>query len=602
MRAFFDNGGRRLYVKRIYRRIPPPDASGGQSGHKGDADTRDAGCSGAQMSLEPDAKTCIDIRARFPGAAGNAEVRITLQRSENVLGEQQETDPTTGKSVARLRVNGILPHDVVHITTLPATAEPGSHTQDQGVSDHVEEFAGCYTAQSKKAPDGSTSWDFVRTTRSESVSLDELKAERHEVRIVTCSLTHTPDALDAVPTVWPSLALDPLHERAGVLDSLFALFAQEPAARTDALTLPLVITPGEGVLNGLDVLDVLFAQDIANRPSSVSGQPDGKDLVNALEEESTVADRTLVVQLTGGNDGLRLTSDDYLGRRDPRDDTKYGLVAFEDIEDISIVAAPGSTRDYKANPADGLATLGALISHCERMRYRIAVLDAGEGQSLQQVQTLRAQLDSTHAALYYPWVRVMDPYTQRDTVLPPSGFVTGIYARNDIQRGVHKAPANEVITLAVGLEKTLNKGQQDVLNPAGINCLRYFPGRGYRVWGARTVSSDPEWKYVNLRRYFAYLEHSVDRSTQWAVFEPNGDMLWGNVRRTIEEFLFNEWQSGALLGDKAEKAFFVKCDRSTMTQNDLDNGRLICLIGVAPLRPAEFVIFRIGQWTADRRP
>ena len=148
---------------------------------------------------------------------------------------------------------------------------------------------------------------------------------------------------------------------------------------------------------------------------------------------------------------------------------------------------------------------------------------------------------------------------------------------------------------------TVNKAQQELLNPEGINCFRYYEGRGMRLWGARTMSSDPEWKYVNVRRYFAYLEHSIDKGTQWAVFEPNGERLWANVRRTIEDFLFNEWQMGALLGDKPEKAYFVRCDRSTMTQNDLDNGRLVCLIGVAPLKPAEFVIFRIGQWTADAK-
>jgi hypothetical protein len=236
------------------------------------------------------------------------------------------------------------------------------------------------------------------------------------------------------------------------------------------------------------------------------------------------------------------------------------------------------------------------------MRYRIAVLDSGDGQSVAMVRRMRAAIDSTHAAFYYPWVTVLDPVTQRDIQLPPSGFVCGIYARNDIERAVYKAPANEVVTLAIGFENILNKAQQDVLNPEGVNCFRYFPGRGYRLWGARTATSDPEWKYVSLRRYFAYLEHSVDRGTQWAVFEPNGDRLWANVRRTIEDFLFNEWQSGALLGDKPEKAFFVRCDRTTMTQADLDNGRLVCLVGVAALRPAEYVIFRIGQWTADRRP
>jgi len=234
------------------------------------------------------------------------------------------------------------------------------------------------------------------------------------------------------------------------------------------------------------------------------------------------------------------------------------------------------------------------------MRYRIAVLDCADGQGIAAVRAMRAKFDSAHAAFYYPWVTVLDPVTQQEIQLPPSGFVSGIYARNDTQRAVYKAPANEVVTLAIGFEQTLNKGQQDVLNPEGINCFRYFPGRGYRLWGARLASSDPEWKYVNLRRYFAYLEHSIDIGTQWAVFEPNGELLWANVRRTIQDFLFNEWHMGALLGEKPELAYFVKCDRTTMTQNDLDNGRLVCLIGVAPLRPAEFVIFRIGQWTADR--
>jgi phage tail sheath protein FI len=184
-------------------------------------------------------------------------------------------------------------------------------------------------------------------------------------------------------------------------------------------------------------------------------------------------------------------------------------------------------------------------------------------------------------------------------ISPPSGFVAGIYARNDIQQGVHKSPANEVIRQALGFETLVNRAQQEVLNPKGINCLRFFEGRGYRVWGARTLTSDPEWKYLNVRRYFAFLERSIELGTQWAVFENNGPTLWRNVRTTISDFLFNEWSSDHLLGTRPDEAFFVRCDRTTMTQNDLDNGRLVCLIGVAPLRPAEFVIFRIGQKTAD---
>jgi len=167
---------------------------------------------------------------------------------------------------------------------------------------------------------------------------------------------------------------------------------------------------------------------------------------------------------------------------------------------------------------------------------------------------------------------------------------------------VHKAPANEVLRGLSGLESDISKARQDVLNPEGINVLRFFEGRGHRIWGARTLSADPEWKYVNVRRLLIYLEHSIDEGTQWTVFEPNGEALWVRVRSAIEDFLLNAWRNGALLGDKADRAFFVRCDRSTMSQNDLDNGRLICLIGVAPLRPAEFVTFRIGQWTADRKP
>jgi phage tail sheath protein FI len=235
-------------------------------------------------------------------------------------------------------------------------------------------------------------------------------------------------------------------------------------------------------------------------------------------------------------------------------------------------------------------------------------LDTPAGLLISEAQDARSRIDSTRAALYYPWVVVANPAARpgddripKEVALPPSGFVTGIYARTDIQRGVWKAPANEVVLGALRFERDITRGEQEVLNPQGVNCLRFFYGRGNRVWGARTASSDPEWKYVNVRRYFNYLEHSIDRSTQWAVFEPNGEALWANIRETVSAFLYNEWRSGALLGSKPEESFFVRCDRSTMTQNDLDNGRLICLIGVAPLRPAEFVIFRIGQKTADAR-
>lgn len=324
----------------------------------------------------------------------------------------------------------------------------------------------------------------------------------------------------------------------------------------------------------------------------------GFDLYAAL---FTGGDRVELAMTGGGDGGAPVGSD-----ADPAEGAiSYAdaLVFLEDVDDVSIVAAPGhsSLADVTFR-----AVQNALISHAERERYRIAVLDTPADQTPGDARQVRSRIDSSYAAVYYPWVMVPNPLARpgdetipTEVALPPSGFVCGIYARNDIQRGVWKAPANEVVRGALRFEREINKGHQEVLNPEGVNCLRSFSGRGNRIWGARTASSDPEWMYVNVRRYFIYLEHSIDRSTQWAVFEPNGERLWANIRDTVSAFLFNEWRSGALLGTSPDQAYFVRCDRSTMTQADLDNGRLICEIGVAVLKPAEFVIFRIGQKTAD---
>ena len=282
-------------------------------------------------------------------------------------------------------------------------------------------------------------------------------------------------------------------------------------------------------------------------------------------------------------------------------DCRKALKCFEAAEEISIVAAPGSTSGNQ-HGREGAAIAKVLVEHVERMRYRFAVLDSGPGQSIEDVRAMRAGLNSANAALYYPWVRVKDPMNARELSLPPSGFVAGIYARVDLARSASKPPANEVVTLAVGLDHNVTETSLTVLNPESINCIRAFGPRDFRVWGGRTLSADPEWKYVNVRRLFIYLEASIDKGTQWAVFEPNAEPLWARIRRAVEDFLMREWRSGSLPGSGPEEAFFVKCDRSTMTQADIDQGRLICVVGVAAVRPAEFVIFRIGQWTADRPP
>ena len=240
----------------------------------------------------------------------------------------------------------------------------------------------------------------------------------------------------------------------------------------------------------------------------------------------------------------------------------------------------------------------AMIDHCAKMQDRFAILDSIRGADPNggiQAQKATLSSDRGFAAIYYPWITISNPADGSPLLMPPSGHIAGLYARTDNQEGVFKAPANDNLRGVIDLERILTDEEQGPLNDLSINAIRFFSGRGIVVWGARTISSDPEWMYVNVRRLFIYLEHSIDRGTQWAVFEPNNEALWLRIRLTIESFLYDVWRTGALMGTKPQEAYFVRCDRTTMSQGDLDNGRLVCLIGVAPTKPAEFVIFRIGQ-------
>jgi phage tail sheath protein FI len=301
----------------------------------------------------------------------------------------------------------------------------------------------------------------------------------------------------------------------------------------------------------------------------------------------------------GSGEPARIDPAEYVGDAAAR----TGFGGLETIDEITMVAVPDLMGAYQRGDidAEGVRTVQlAVISHCEQMGDRVAVLDAPPGMSAQQVRTWRndeAGYDSRYATLYYPWVRVFDPALGRNTTVPPSGHVAGVWARSDAERGVHKAPANEVIRGAVDLELRLSKGEQDLLNPIGVNCIRAFPGRGIRIWGARTLSSDPAWRYLNVRRLFNYLEESILLGTQWVVFEPNDDRLWSSIRRNVTAFLQEEWRRGALFGRTAAEAFYVKCDRDNNPQESIDQGRVVCEIGVAPVKPAEFVVFRLAQFS-----
>jgi len=416
--------------------------------------------------------------------------------------------------------------------------------------------------------------------------------DQAQLRVVTLAVSVM--SHDGGTYVWDRIAPDPQHVNANRSDALSSCFAQNLENEISARVLPIVVLVGDELVTGVDLLQTILSGQAASDPADT----ERFEQLGWINDDAFSVSRS--IELNGGNDGQLPGVDDYLGRVTEKDELRTGLSSLELVDEIAIVAAPGATAGYNDDTDRAHAIVAGVVAHAERMRYRIAVIDSGDNQTMPEVRATRALIDSKHAAFYYPWIRILDPVTHTEINLPPSGFVAGIYARVDRERGVFKAPANEKVRGATGLEVVLDDGRQEILNRDGINCFRFFPDGGFRLFGARLASSDPEFRYVNVRRYLAYLEHSIDRGSLWAVFEPNGEILWANVRAAIENFLLLEWRSGALMGTKPEQAYFVKCDRSTMTQADIESGRLVCLIGVAPVKPAEFVIFRIGQWTASR--
>ena len=301
--------------------------------------------------------------------------------------------------------------------------------------------------------------------------------------------------------------------------------------------------------------------------------------------------------------------------------SRRGLQLLEEVDEVAIVAAPGYTDPFSYD---------ALLSHCEKLKDRVAILDAPLAirnlDQLTKVATMSGQAkpakkdkdkdaaaeggaaaadssgarprssDGGYGAVYFPWITARDVAAGHVIPVPPSGHIAGIYARSDAARGVHKAPANEVVRGALGVTYRVTHEEQGLLNPAGVNCIRFFARDGIRIWGARTLAAAAsEWRYVNVRRLFNMIEESIAQSTRWVVFEPNDRSLWKSIRRDITAFLTMVWRDGALMGKTPEEAFFVKCDEETNTAEVVDAGRVVIVIGIAPVKPAEFVIFRISQ-------
>jgi Bacteriophage tail sheath protein len=494
----------------------------------------------------------VHVEALDPGRWGNDVHVIAQEETAPVLDTTPAATAAGMPTVPLQSVVGIEPGTVLEFYRPRTNGTPEQTVFRQ----KVETVAGNAVALSGGVVQDVTGDMRVRT--------QDFKLTVEAIR--TNPRTKKDEVVEGMAETFPHLSLDPRHTR-----YVTSVIGQVPTTTTE--------TVGES--------DLVRVADL--RSSATAESDLGK--IDVLRMNG----HFIGLPLEQGTDSIGSVIDDtYIGDDSVDPSERTGLHALKNIEEIAMVAIPGRTSQKVQE---------ALITHCELMRYRFAVIDSVKTKKLDDVEQQRSLYDTKYAALYYPWFTIDDPYPVNpqqpgELAIPPSGHILGIYARSDNTRGVHKAPANEVVREIKGLYVELVKEQQDILNPRGINVVRDFRdhGRGIRVWGARCATSDSDWKYVNVRRLFIFLEHSLDNGTQWAVFEPNDERLWARVRQSVSSFLTAVWRDGALMGSKPEEAFFVKCDHTTMTQYDIDNGRLIVKIGVAPVKPAEFVIVRIGQW------
>ncbi|QNU65812.1 phage tail sheath family protein [Ruminiclostridium herbifermentans] len=352
----------------------------------------------------------------------------------------------------------------------------------------------------------------------------------------------------------------------------------------------------------VEIFDGLLMINIEEKINEVSSFVKVKVLrdLTSLEEMERVpvfndSEEESAINLRNGADG-RSAVKDYLN-------TETGIHAFDVIDEINIMAAPDV-----ADLDGGRDIIIEMLNYCKQRGDCFFVADPPHGLTPSAVKEFKEgigqflgtnPLNSSYGALYYPWVFVNDPLTGKKKLVPPSGAVIGTYAYVDSTRGVHKAPAGTsdgYLDTAVGIERIITKGEQEILNPIGINVIRALP-EGICIWGARTLSSDAEWQYINIRRLMMYIEESIDKGSQWVVFEPNDPSLWGKVKRNLSAFLTRVWRDGALYGSTQEEAFFIKVDEENNPPATRDVGQLIIEVGVAPVKPAEFVIIRVSQKT-----
>jgi len=644
-RAFFDNGGQQLYMARIVSDIA----------NLGSTTAQTAALVVRTAATPP--VTLVTFGARFPGAAGNLNLVFQPRRSQRLL--QLATPAPTDTVLLRLTnvpQNALVnPANTLTAASFPlqsliaaaafqapsgaattgqynfATGQPVIYVDQSGTTHTALPTSAAFATgvSASAVPSGAAMTPTLRVPAAAGIGQTPMYSipVGPTMRLVFSSLaagTTTLYGTISGTTVTLPRAINPdfsadqsvplamfamgsrtgdgniyhdsydISVRNGNLEiySFPDVDLEQDAARNLAQIMPqtpatgsaVAVQPVYATYNGTVSVTALWARMMAGFNDA------------ALHPSDPAVAPSYMLTLTGGTDGSASPAlADYSGAVDETHGS-YGLAALEGIDQVSIVLCPAAAAD----PSVHQAVISAIQAHCNRMLYRVGVIEAAPGAAIADVEQFAGQFSDTRLAFYYPWISAASlAPTGGQVLLPPSGFMAGLYAYTDISRGVHKAPANEVVQEALGLDVYVNTAQQKILNPLGINCIRAFPSRGIRAWGARTLSADPQWQYVNVRRYFLYLEHSIAESTSWVVFEPNGQALWSAVATTISDFLYNEWFNGRLFGATPAEAYFVRCDRTTMTEADLENGRLVCVIGVAPLEPAEFVIFRIGQWTAS---
>jgi len=606
VRDFFAQGGTRAYVVRVFKEtdetawvaIPNPTPSGeGQV---------------ATVVLDEGANSVLEAQAVSTGEWGN-KVSVTITH----LSEDPDDTANTSNEDFKLEVlyDGTvvetfdrLTLDPAGVVDMVAVENPFFYRSNVNGKSAYVWLADKRTDTGILTPPDEATFDLAGGFRpaTTTVSLDVASAEiRWDESALTPASTdfETPLRVGATsPGKWgngiwvqvgpPSFDPADPNNTDGKF-SLTVLYQARSGARPDVVEafdlLSLKPLTSEGLSNPL------YVETVINGTSKFIGVVDTRMIKT---DNDSVAPAPAIFALRGGMDGVTaLGKDDLIGAPSDGSTDPTGLYAFDRVDDINIVAIPDLMKTTGTGPEDGTKLA---LAYCEGRGDCFFVADSPSGLDPQGVKAYRQDngLFSTYGALYYPWIEVSDPLTGGRIPVPPSGAVAGTYSGTDVRRGVHKAPAGTEdgrLRVALGLERQVTMGEHDILNPVGINVIRSFPSAGIVIWGARTLSADPEWRYVNVRRLFLFLEESIDEGTQWTVFEPNDPVLWKRITRNVSAFLRIQWLDGKLVGEKAEDAFFVKCDAETNPPESVDAGRVVTLIGVAPSKPAEFVIFRISQ-------